>query len=90
MVGSIRRKLVSIFKDKEVQMQCEITLADAGRGVAFVRGIDWDWHRQPEGVVVLDVQIVYPCPGVCVKIGNGNGTGYWYSMADIRLEQVET
>ncbi len=71
-------------------MQREITLADAGRGIAFVRGVDWVWRRQPEGVVVLDVQTVYPFPGVCVQIGSGDGKGYWYSVADIRLKQEVT
>jgi hypothetical protein len=77
-------------KTRSNQQMNEITLDDAGRRVAFVRGIDWVWRRQPEGVVVLDVQTVYPCPGVCVKIGNGDGKGYWYSAADIRLKQEVT
>ena len=68
-------------------MQHTITRADVGCGVAFVRTIDWSWREQPEGVVVLDVQTVYPCPGVCVKIGNDDGKGYWYVVTDIRLKR---
>ena len=70
-------------------MQREITCDDIGRRIAAVRGIDWDWHAQPEGVVVLDVQTVYPFPGVCVQIGSGDGAGYWYSVADIRLARAK-
>ncbi|MCP4544210.1 MAG: hypothetical protein GY832_44425 [Chloroflexi bacterium] len=70
-------------------MQREITIDDIGRGIAFVRAADWDWHAQPDGTVVLDIQTVYPFPGVCVQIGNGDGNGYWYSVADIRLTQAK-
>ncbi|MCP4543883.1 MAG: hypothetical protein GY832_42760 [Chloroflexi bacterium] len=69
-------------------MQHEITINDIGRGITFVRTADWIWHAQPDGTVVLDVQTVYPSPGVCVKIGHSNRKGYWYSVADIRLAQA--
>lgn len=68
----------------------EITLDDVGRRVAFLRGADWNWHRQPEGVVVLDVRnTYYQPPGVRVEIGNGNGAGYWYDVADVRLGTIQ-
>ncbi|MEE8391469.1 MAG: hypothetical protein V3S14_11825 [Anaerolineae bacterium] len=64
----------------------EITPADVGRRVTFVRGIDWDWHAQSEGTIVLDVRTVYTQPpGIRVKIGDGTNGGYWYAMGDVRL-----
>ena len=63
----------------------EITPADVGRRVAFVRAIDWDWYAQPKSTVVLDVRTVHEQPpGIRVKIGNETN-GYWYTMGDVRL-----